>query len=101
MEYEIAENDEERRKEMRRFYEHYDAVRRKYGLMLSCHASVFDGCWVRIWQGSGMKKKLIIKVENENETLCYRVAAEALAGWVENKKACEDGEKREEADWWI
>ena len=91
MEYEILEDVSECRQEMHRFYEEYDTVRRKYGLTMSAHASVFDGCWIRIWQGSGIKKKMIIKVENENETLCYRVATEALTSWVTNKEACRNG----------
>lgn len=77
MEYEM-ENNTERRQALQRFYEEYDAVRRKYGLMMSMHASIFDDCWIRIWQGSGIKKRMIIKVENESETQCYRVATEAL-----------------------
>ncbi len=72
-------------------YEEYDAVRRKYGLTMSAHASIFDDCWIRIWQGSGIKKRMIIKVENESETQCYRVATEALISWVENKEACQNG----------
>ena len=37
------------------------------------------------------KKRMIIKVENESETQCYRVATEALISWVENKEACQNG----------
>lgn len=86
MEYEILENDEERRQAMQKFYEKYDAVRRKYGLTMSAHTSFFDDCWIRIWQGKGMAKKLVIKVENESETQCYRVATEALVSWIANKE---------------
>ncbi|WP_288774586.1 hypothetical protein [uncultured Eubacterium sp.] len=90
MEYDV-ENEAERRQALQRFYEEYDAVRRKYGLMMSMHASVYDCCWIRIWQGSGVKKKMVIKVENDSETLCYHVATEALISWVENKEACQNG----------
>ena len=85
MEYDV-ENDAERRQALRRFYEEYDEVRRKYGLTMSAHASIFDDCWIRIWQGSGIKKRMIIKVENESETQCYRIATEALISWVANKE---------------
>lgn len=47
MEYEM-ENNTERRQALQRFYEEYDAVRRKYGLMMSMHASVYDCSWIRI-----------------------------------------------------
>lgn len=90
MEYEM-ENNTERRQALQRFYEEYDAVRRKYGLMMSMHASVYDCSWIRIWQGSGVKKKMVIKVENDSETLCYHVATEALISWVKNKEACQNG----------
>ncbi len=90
MEYEM-ENNTERRQALQRFYENYDYVRQKYGLTMSTHASIFDDCWIRIWQGSGIKKRMIIKVENESETQCYRVATEALISWVENKEACQNG----------
>ena len=50
MEYDV-ENEAERRQALQRFYEEYDAVRRKYGLKMSAHASIFDDCWIRIWQG--------------------------------------------------
>ena len=90
MEYEM-ENNTERRQAQQRFYENYDYVRQKYGLTMSAHASIFDDCWIRIWQGSGIKKRMIIKVENESETQCYRVATEALISWVENKEACQNG----------
>lgn len=86
MEYEV-ENSSERRQALQRFYENYDDVRRKYGLTMSAHASIFDDCWIRIWQGRGIEKRMIIKVENESETQCYRVATEALISWVENKEA--------------
>ena len=72
MEYDV-ENEAERRQALQRFYEEYDAVRRKYGLTMSAHASVFDDCRIHIWQGSGIKKRMIIKVENESETQCYCV----------------------------
>ena len=51
MEYENSESNEERRQAMQKFYEKYDTVRRKYGLTMSAHASFFDDCWIRIWQG--------------------------------------------------
>ena len=86
MEYEM-ENETERRQALQRFYENYDYVRQKYGLTMSVHASVFDGCRIHIWQGNGIKKRMIIKVENESEAQCYRVATEALISWVENKEA--------------
>lgn len=86
MEYEILDNPEECRQEMQKFYKYYDAVRQKYGLTMSAHASFFDDCWIRIWQGKGMAKKLVIKVENESETQCYHVATEALASWIANKE---------------
>lgn len=82
-----VENSSERRQALQRFYENYDDVRRKYGLTMSAHASIFDDCWIRIWQGRGIEKRMIIKVENESETQCYRVATEALISWVENKEA--------------
>ena len=88
MEYDV-ENEAERRQALRRFYENYDAVRQKYGLTMSAHTSIFDDCWIRIWQGSGIKKRMIIKVENESETQCYRVATEALISWVANKETCQ------------
>ena len=93
MEYDV-ENEAERRQALQRFYEEYDAVRRKYGLTMSAHASIFDDCWIRIWQGSGIKKRMIIKVENESETQCYRVATEALISWVETKKHARMAERR-------
>lgn len=40
MEYEV-ENSSERRQALQRFYENYDDVRRKYGLTMSAHASIF------------------------------------------------------------
>lgn len=36
---------------------------------------------------------MIIKVENDSETLCYRVATEALTSWVKYKEACRDDRK--------
>ena len=42
MEYDV-ENEAERRQALQRFYEEYDAVRRKYGLTMSAHASIFAG----------------------------------------------------------
>lgn len=86
MEYEILDNTEECRQAMQKFYKCYDAVRQKYGLTMSAHASIFSDCWIRIWQGKGMGKKLVIKVENESETQCYHVATEALSSWIANKE---------------
>lgn len=58
MEYEILENDEERRQAMQKFYKKYDTVRRKYGLTMSAHASFLmiagfvsgrEKVWKRNW----------------------------------------------------
>ena len=40
MEYEM-ENNTEHRQALQRFYKNYDYVRRKYGLTMSAHASIF------------------------------------------------------------
>ena len=34
---------------------------------------------------------MVIKVENDSETLCYHVATEALISWVADKEACQNG----------
>ena len=65
-----------------------DCKRRKITLSVLL-AGAAAGCilsGIRIWQGKGMAKKLVIKVENESETQCYRVATEALVSWIANKE---------------
>lgn len=86
MEYENTEDPEQRREEMHRFYDLFLPAQKKYGLTASCRTSLFYDSSIRIWQGEGRDKQLIIKVENASETRCYALATEDLRHWMSKKK---------------
>ena len=86
MEYKNMEDSEQRRKEMHRSMICSCQHRKKYGLTASCRTSLFHDSSIRIWQGEGKDKQLIIKVENASEARCYALAAEDLRHWMSKKK---------------
>ena len=86
MEYENMEDPEQRREEMHRFSDLFLPAQKKYGLTASCRTSLFHDSSIRIWQGEGKDKQLIIKVENASEARCYALAAEDLRHWMNKKK---------------
>ena len=86
MEYENMEDPEQRREEMHRFYDLFLPAQKKYGLTASCRTSLFHDSSIRIWQGEGKDKQLIIKVENASEARCYALAAEDLRQLDEQKE---------------
>ena len=86
MKYVDTEDPEQRSQEMHRYYSIFLPAQKKYGLTAACHTSLFDDSSIRIWQGEGKEKRLIIRVENASETRCYTVAADELQRWIRKKK---------------
>ena len=86
MEYIDTEDPEQRRKEMHCFYEVFLPAQKRYGLTAECKTSLFDDSSIRIWQGEGRNKQLIIKAENASETRCYAVATGDLQQWLAAQK---------------
>ena len=70
----------------RRFYEAYRPIARRYNLRLHSRFSLYDDSIIKIYQGEGQGKKLITKVEEKDEVLCYRKATDAVIRWGENRR---------------
>ena len=71
---------------VRRFYDTYRPIARKYGLKMSSYTSLYDDGWIRIFQGEGAYKRQIIKVEEKSDVDLYDRAAEILTAWEKNEE---------------
>lgn len=76
----------EYRAAVRRFYEAYRPIARKYGLRMSSHTSTYNDGWIKIYKGEGADRQQIIKIEEANDTDLYSRAREAVISWENSKK---------------
>lgn len=72
----------EYRAAVRRFYETYRPIAKRYGLRMSSHTSLCDDGWIKIFKGEEANRQQVIKVEEENDTDLYNKATEAIISWV-------------------
>ena len=72
---------EEYETELKKFYEIYLPLKRKYNLQLHSHFSIWEDGWIKIYKKTGRQQKLIIKAESESDAACYRMAREQLNSW--------------------
>lgn len=86
--YEISEEDMERyRAAVRRFYDVYKPIAKRYKLAMASHFSVYDNGWIKIYMGEGTRRKQVVKVEEEDDADCYDRATDALISWINSRKA--------------
>lgn len=71
---------------VRRFYDIYRPIARRYGLRMPSHTSIYDDGWIKIYKGEGADRQQIIKVEEANDTDLYDRAREAVISWENSKK---------------
>ena len=71
---------------VRRFYEVYRPIARRHNLRLHSKFSLYDDGFIKIYQGEGLDKKRIIKVEEKDDILCYRKATEEVLDWEESRR---------------
>ena len=69
---------------VRRFYEVYRPIGRKYNLRVHSSFSLFRPGFIKIYQG-GPDRKQIIKVEEDEDIECYKRATEALIPWDQSR----------------
>ena len=78
--------DERDRKSIREFYELYDRVKQGRELRVKTRFTLNDGGCIKILEGTGVNRKQILKVEDdENWIECYRRAADILRDWMNEK----------------
>lgn len=78
--------EEEYRAAVKKFYETYRPIARRYNLQMQSHFSTRHDGWIKIYQGEGTSKRTIVKCEEESDTDCYRRAAEVLMSWEHKKR---------------
>ncbi len=71
---------------VKRFYEVYLPLGRKYNL--SIHSTFKTGKLgiIRIYQGDWPRQKQIIKVERDGDVDCYKKAIDELESWARNQQ---------------
>lgn len=72
---------EEYEKEIKKFYDVFLPLKRRYNLQMHSHFSIWEEGWIKIYKRDGRKQNLIIKAESESDTACYRMAREQLHSW--------------------
>lgn len=66
-------------KAQKEFYSLYTPLRKKYNLRLHIHFGLYEDGLIEIWEYEGEReKRLICKAAEENDTDCYKRAAEDL-----------------------
>lgn len=76
------ENEEERRKALRKFYSIYRRLQKKHTLRLHSQFSIYDDGLIEIWEYKGdQRTRAICKVKEESEIECYKRATEALISY--------------------
>ena len=70
----------------RKFYEAYRPIARRYNLRLHSRFSLYDDGIIKIYQGEGADKRLIVKVEEKDSALCYMKAMDAVVRWEERRR---------------
>lgn len=57
---------------VRRFYDIYRPIARKYGLRMSSHTSIYDDGWIKIYKGEGADRQ---QKKSENNMLFLAAVA--------------------------
>lgn len=91
----MEENEEEYRAAIKEYYRIYRELQKIYRLKESGHSDLYGNNLIEIWEykGDGRVRR-ICKVEAENETECYRRAAEILKNYGRKKAEEERDEKK-------
>lgn len=76
----------EYRAAVRRFYEAYRPIAKRYGLKMYSHTSIHDDGWIKIFKGEGENRQQVIKVEKADDADLYNRAAEAVISWANSRK---------------
>lgn len=71
---------------VRKFYEVYRPIGRRYNLRVHSSFSLYRQGFIKIYQGEGPERKLIIKVEEDDDIECYKRATEALISWKQSRE---------------
>lgn len=71
---------------VRRFYEIYRPIGRRYNLCVQTKFYSGKKGYIRIYQGDWPNQKLIIKVEKDKDVDCYKRAIEDLESWVRSRE---------------
>lgn len=67
---------------VRRLYQIYRPIGRRYNLRLHSKFSMYDKGFIKIYQGDGPDRKQIVKVEEEDDIACYKRATDDLESWA-------------------
>lgn len=76
----------EYRAAVRKFYEVYRPIAKRYGLKMYSHTSIYDDGWIKIFKGEGENRQQVIKVEEADDADLYNRAAEAVISWANSRK---------------
>lgn len=71
---------------VRKFYEVYRPIARKYNLRLHSKFSMYEKDVLKIYQGEGADWRQVIKVEEDDDISCYKRAIDSLESWVRSKE---------------
>lgn len=71
---------------VRKFYEVYRPIGRRYNLRVHSRFSMNRPGFIKIYQGDGPDRKQIIKVEEDDDVACYKRAIDELESWARSRE---------------
>ena len=75
---------------VRQFYQTLRPIRKEYDLRVSIRQATDGANYVKIyWAMEMAPQRLVIKIEEQDETLCFRKARQELITWYQNRKQME------------
>jgi len=71
---------------VKRFFEVYRPIGRKYNLHMAAKFANDEPGILKIYQGEGTDRKLIIKTSEKEDCMCYERARDELESWVKRQE---------------
>lgn len=85
--------EEEYSRIVRKFYEVYRPLQKKYNLRSHMKFSIYDDGMIEIWEYSGeTRKKCVCKVKEATDVECYKRAIEELKNYRAEREGTTHGE---------
>jgi len=77
---------------VRKFYEIYRQLQRRYNLRSYIHFSIYDDGLIEVWEYRGETKgKCIVRAKETEDVDCYKRAIEELENYKKEREGAEHG----------
>lgn len=84
--------EDEYKETVRKFYEIYRQLKKKYNLRLYIHFDIYDDGLIKVWEHKGKtKEKCILRANEEKDIDCYKRAISELENYKQEREGKEHG----------